>query len=122
MGLFVFGFGIPGGIIFSMVLTCKPWLLKKAAYLICITSIGGLAFFYITATLANETLIFIACAVHGFFLLPILFVAYELAVESTAKDGVGETMSCGLINVVANFAGFLMALALQPELAKESKG
>ena len=118
MGLFVFGFGIPGGIIFSMVLTCKPWLLKKAALLICITSIGSLVFFYIATTKADKTLVFIACAVLGFFLLPILFVAYELAVEATAKDGVGETMSCGLINVVANFAGFLMAIALQPELAK----
>ena len=60
-----------------------------------------------------------ACAALGFFLLPILFVAYELAVESTAVDGVGETMSWGLINVTANFFGFLVALGLQPELAKK---
>jgi len=59
--------------------------------------------------------------VLGFFLLPILFVAYELAVEATVKDGVGETMSCGLINVTANFAGFLIAIMLQPELTKETK-
>ena len=62
-----------------------------------------------------------ACAALGFFLLPILFVAYELAVDSTAADGVGETMSCGLINVTANFFGFLVALGLQPELAKQTK-
>ena len=66
-------------------------------------------------------MIFVACASLGFFLLPILFVAYELAVESTAADGVGETMSCGLINVTANIFGFIVAIALQPELAKESK-
>ena len=121
MGLIVFGFGIPGGILFSMVLTCRPELLKASAYLICISAIGCLAFFYIAASLANKMLIFIACAVLGFMLLPILFVAYELAVAATAADGVGETMSCGLINVAANFAGFLVAIALQPELVKETK-
>ena len=121
MGLFVFGAGIPGGIIFSLFLTWKPEFLKKSAYLICITAIASLAFFYLVTIREDEILVYIACGVLGFFLLPILFVAYELAVESTVKDGVGETMSCGLINVVANFAGFLMALALQPELATETK-
>lgn len=121
MGLFVFGFGIPGGVLFSLVLTWQPSLLKKAAYLICIVAIATLAFFYYASIKANETLLYVACAVLGFFLLPILFVAYELAVESTVADGVGETMSCGIINVVANFAGFLVAIALQPELSQETK-
>ena len=89
--------------------------------MICITAIGFLVFFYAATVKANETLIIVACAALGFFLLPILFVAYELAVESTAVDGVGETMSCGLINVTANFFGFLVALGLQPELAKKTK-
>ena len=57
----------------------------------------------------------------GFFLLPILFNTYELAVEQTAYMGVGETMSCGLINVVANFVGFLIAIALTPALDKETR-
>ena len=95
--------------------------MKKAAYLIGITAIGFLAFFYGATVQANETLIIVACAALGFFLLPILFVAYELAVESTTADGVGETMSCGLINVTANFFGVMVALALQPELAKQTK-
>ena len=121
MGLFVYGFGIPGGIIFSILLTYKPKLLKLSAYLICITAILFLGFFYFATIRADKMLIFVACSVLGFFLLPILFVAYELAVHSTAADGVGETMSCGLINVSANFLGFLVAIALQPELSKESK-
>ena len=29
-------------------------------------------------------------------------------------------MSCGLINIVANFAGFLLAIALTPALDKEN--
>lgn len=61
-----------------------------------------------------------SCAIHGFFLLPILFVAYELAVMQTASDGVGDTMSCGLINLTANFLGFLIAIALTPALGKET--
>jgi len=112
MGLFVFGFGIPGGVIFSLVLTCKPNLLKSSAYLICIVAIGTLAFFYLASIKADEKLVFVACTILGFFLLPILFVAYELAVESTAADGVGETMSCGIINMTANFLGFLVAVGL----------
>ena len=89
--------------------------------MIGVTAVGGLVFFYLATIQEDETLIYIACAVLGFFLLPILFVAYELAVEATVKDGVGETMSCGLINVTANFAGFLIAIMLQPELTKETK-
>lgn len=53
----------------------------KAAFFICLSSIATLAFFYIAAAHADRTLILIACAMLGFFLLPILFVAYELAVE-----------------------------------------
>jgi len=47
-------------------------------------------------------------------------VAYELAVESTAPDGVGESMSCGIINVVANILGFFLAISLTPFLNKET--
>ena len=34
--------------------------------------------------------------------------------------GVGDTMSCGLINVVANFVGFLLAIVLTPALDKKT--
>ena len=117
MGLFVFGFGVLGGVIFSIVLMRYPKKLMMSAYLVTITSLLCLAFFYMADRQANKGEILAACSVLGFFLLPILFVAYELAVESTAPDGVGEGMSCGLINVVANFLGFIIAIGLTPALS-----
>ena len=81
MGLFIFGFGVLGGIVFSIVLTWYPEKMMKAAYLTCITSILTLAFFFFADTRANKAEISISLAIHGFFLLPILFIAYELAVK-----------------------------------------
>lgn len=80
MGCFVFGFGILGGILFSLVLTCYPEKMTSAAYVVCITSFLGLAFFYAADVKANKPEILVACSLLGFCLLPILFVAYELAV------------------------------------------
>lgn len=48
-------------------------------------------------------------------------VAYELAVEQTEHLGVGEGMSCGLINSLANTLGFIYVLALTPVLEKTSE-
>ena len=117
MGLFVLGFGILGGIVFSIVLMYRPKWITGSAYLICIASMLFLGFFYYADKTSDRVEIEVACGVHGFFLLPILFVAYELAVMQTAEDGVGDTMSCGLINLTANFVGFVIAIALTPALA-----
>jgi len=35
--------------------------------------------------------------------------------------GVGEAMSCGIINVIANLFGFIIAIGLTPALDKETK-
>jgi len=56
----------------------------------------------------------------GFFLLPVIFVAYELAVEQTVKDGVGDSLSCGIINVATNTISFIVAFALTYEADKET--
>ena len=80
MGLFVLGFGVLGGITFSIILMWYPKKMESAAYLICIVSILTLGFFYFADKRADQSEILVSCAIHGFFLLPILFVAYELAV------------------------------------------
>lgn len=121
MGLLVFGFGVMGGVSFSFVLTCYPEKMKLAAYIVGISSALALAAFFVSDTKASETDIEISCGFLGFFLLPILMIAYELAVAQTAHLGVGESMSCGLINVYANFVGFLIAIGLTPALAKETE-
>ena len=118
MGLSVYGFGVLGGVIFSIVLMRYPKKLMLSNYLITIASILCLTFFFLADRQADRTEILIACAVLGFTLLPIFFVAYELAVEQTASDGVGDSMSCGLINLAGNFLGFLLAISLTPALNK----
>ena len=83
MGLLIFGFGVLGGIFFSIILTWYPENMMKAAYLTCITSILTLAFFFYADMRASKSEISLSLAIHGFFLLPILFIAYELAVKQT---------------------------------------
>ena len=114
MGCFCLGFGILGGITFSLILTKYAERMMLAAYIICLGCILSLGFFYIADAHVNKTLILVACSIHGFFLLPIFIVAYELAVEHMAPEGVGDTMSCGLINLDANFIGFVIAMAMTP--------
>jgi len=50
MGFFVFGLGIIGGVLASVVLTCHPEQMKKASYLIAVTATLTLAFFYYADT------------------------------------------------------------------------
>jgi len=121
MGLFVFGFGVLGGVIFSIILMRFPGKMMLAAYIICIASFLCLGAFYFEDKRSDRSGILAACGIHGFFLLPILFVAYELAVSLTVKDGVGDSMSCGLVNLYANFFGFLIAIGLTPALSKETE-
>ena len=121
MGCFCLGFGILGGITFSLILTKYTERMMLAAYIINLGCILSLGFFYIADAHVNKTLILVACSIHGFFLLPIFIVAYELAVEHMAPEGVGDTMSCGLINLDANFIGFVIAMAMTPLFGKETK-
>ena len=90
--------------------------MKAAAYFICVSSIACLGLFYFTADHADEVLLLVVCSILGFFLIPILFVAYEIAVEQTAPLGVGDAMSCGIINVFANTVAFVITISLTPTL------
>ena len=96
--------------------------MMRCAFGICIMTLLTLAYFYFATTRADKSEILVACSVQGFFMLPILMVAYELAVAQTSAQGVGESMSCGLINVYANTFGFLLAISLTPALAKKTEG
>jgi hypothetical protein len=55
----------------------------------------------------------------GFVSVPIIMISYELAVAQTQHLGIGEAMSCGIINTVANTLGVIMILALTPYLKDE---
>ena len=53
-------------------------------------------------------------------MLPMIFVGYELAVEQTQEDGVGDSLSCGIINVTCNFISFVITLSITPLVNQET--
>lgn len=81
MGMYMEVFGIIGGILFSLVLTWYPGRLMLGAYTIILGLIASLAFFLYVNTLADRTLLCVGSSAMGFFLFPMIFVAFELAVE-----------------------------------------
>ena len=80
MGMFMEVFGIVGGILFSLLLTWYPKKLMLGAYIITIGLIVSLGFFYYFNTLENRGLLCFGSSAMGFFLFPMIFVAFELAV------------------------------------------
>ena len=120
MGLFLQAFGCVGGIVFATVLTFYPEKFMLGAYIIMIGSILGMSFFVYADGNADRTLLCLASSFIGFFMLPMIFVGYELVVEQTKNDGVGETVSCGIINVASNLFSFLLALVLTPLVERET--
>ena len=67
----------------------------------------------------NFSYIIASIAVNGFFNLSILSVSFELAVEITFP--IGEAMSGGLINTVANILGFILICIFTYLLDKGSR-
>ena len=80
MGVLVMATGVVGGVLASLILTRYPDKMTKAAYAVTILSIGTLAYFFVADRLADKTQLLVSCGVLGFTLLPILMIAYELAV------------------------------------------
>ena len=81
MGLYLQTAGIVGGIVFALVLTKYQEKLMWGSYIICIGSILSLGFFVVADHYANRGMLCAASACIGFFMLPMIFVGYELAVE-----------------------------------------
>lgn len=81
MAMLMPGFGILGGIIYSLVLTWHPSKLMLGAYSINICLILSWALFYYVTTIASKTWLCVASSIIGFFLFPIIFVSFELAVQ-----------------------------------------
>ena len=78
----------------------------------------GFAYFVYAVLKEDRNQITIATILIGFFSLPIMFISYELLVALTPT--IGEAMSCGILNSLANFSAFLMVLAVTPFLKKET--
>jgi hypothetical protein len=72
----------------------------------------------VTLIVHNKLECQLAFACFGFFNVPILFVAFELAVDQVCKKGdIGEATPCGIINLVGNGLGFAGVIAVTPILS-----
>ena len=81
LGLYLQGFGILNGIIFSLFLTKYPKYMESAAYVIIIATIISLSLFYIAMIENNKTFLIASVSILGSSTMPTFFVAYEIAVE-----------------------------------------
>lgn len=69
---------------------------------------------YVAIITKNYPFLLVTTGLNGFFNLGIFSLAYELGVELTFP--VGEAMSGGFINTIANSIGFIMVLSVTPIL------
>ena len=121
LGIYMPLFGIVGGIFYSIILTRYSGKMMLGAFSVIIGSIASLAFFYYVDSLADRTLLCVASSLIGFFAFSFLFIAFELAVGQTVSDGVGDTMSCGIIVSFSSTIAFAVDLSLTLLLTKETK-
>ena len=116
-------FGVLGGVLTALILYYNPRKLPEAALFVALATTATFIYFMTgTGQSEDKTQMLVACSAGGFCVLPILMVAYELAVEQTTLLGVGEGMSCGLINSLANSLGFVYVLVLTPILDQKTTG
>ena len=107
MGLFLQIGGCIGGIIFATLLSFYHEKFMLFVYVINVGSILATGFFVFADKEANRALLCSASFTIGFFMLPMIFIGYELVVKQTRQEGVGETVSCGIINVASNLLSFI---------------
>lgn len=108
-------FGIIGATIISTV-QAKANLsllrLNKMIAVLCLILTGVFWF-----SMVDEVACLITVSVLGFTIIPILFIAYELAVEQACQNGLGEATPCGIINMMANGIAFVVILVVTPILS-----
>ena len=113
--------GIIGSIITSVILYFYPEALYKACFTIGLGTLATYLYFVYSIEAQDTLQLDVANFLCGFATIPILMVAYELAVAQTLHLGIGEGMSCGLINSLANVLGFLYVFSLTFWLSENTK-
>ena len=73
-------------------------------------------YFFLSTLASSKVNIIISCILVGIANLPVFTVSYELAVQQTMCLGVGEALSCGLINSLGNMIGWMCVIGLTPLL------
>jgi len=82
--------------------------LKTAAVMQIVLSLVAFLYFSFAVLSANKTHLVLSSLAMGLTTYPMLFLGYELVVSLT--PGIGEAMSCGLLNSLGNACGFLVIL------------
>ena len=113
--IFIVG-GVIGGIAGSALLTRYPQCLFASNILVAVLSFIVFVYFWLSARYISRINIQIACGLIGFVNFPGFTTSFELAVDQTRHLGVGEGMSCGLLNLIANTTSFLTVVAMTPSL------
>ena len=82
MGIFYNFCGVGGGIIASILLSYYPKALSEAVLFVAVATLASFVYFMLGAAHFDDKVqILVACCVSGVSTLPILMIAYELAVE-----------------------------------------
>ena len=122
LGFLFNGVGIIGSIFFCLIImrlqvTIQTEIILKNACIIAIT-LSLISFVLFTQSVINknaqQTAIF--TSLIGFFSMPVMFISYELLVSLTPT--IGEAMSCGVLNSIANITCFAIVTALTPVLSQ----
>ena len=119
MGICFQAVGMAGGAISALILYKYPYL-TLANYLVVILGIITCFLYDYAMRSANETLLLVSSSFMGIVMLPIFMIAYEMAVARTQPKGVGESMSCGIINTVACTSSGVFLLILTPILKQQT--
>lgn len=93
--------------------------LKRAALISATLTLAAMCYFTFATHNADRTQLVVASSALGVVAYPIIYITYELLVGLT--PGVGEAMSCGILNSVANLGGFLIILGATPFLGNARK-
>lgn len=125
LGFLFNGVGIVGSIFFCLIImhlqvTIQTEIILRNACILSITITLTCFVFFAQSVMskdAQHTAIFTSLV--GFFSMPVMFISYELLVSLTPT--IGEAMSCGVLNSIANISCFVALTALTPVLQIQSK-
>jgi hypothetical protein len=71
-------------------------------------SLVAISYFLIACLMTSRSQMLISTCLMGFSSYPAFFISYELVVG--LSPGIGEAMSCGILNTYANAGGFIVIL------------
>lgn len=100
-----------GGIIGAVVIPSLSDKLRRRKPFVILCSAGGLATLYPLCTSADQTIVLVFAALHGFFLLPALALLLDMSARLAGPARAGS--ATGLLMLVGNAGGVVVPIAMQ---------